>query len=553
MTNLHNAIIALPKTTEIGIHETTYKNEVVNSTQFYDKATQKKSNKNGKQAAANGINGAKADGRSLVGEEAPEIHVSRKNGIWNLVGEHGAEFVDVEKGDIIFNGEQTKRLLANGFVDGRGDSYLNGTGGNAYRSGSMQVPIHKNPSSSNNKTNTASQKALAKAQKAADDAHKKALEAQKKILEDQKKVLDEQNDALKKQKEKYDSVLSAVDDLLSKEIDGIKKSNDALDKTADKIKKDLDGIQGAIDYVLGKEIDALEDAKDALSDPKIEGSYQNRIDSIQDIIDATNKETEAQDHLLAVEKAKAAYENAQTQKTQRVFTKGKGYVWATDESALLEAKDNLDKAEKDNYLYTLGVKKDELENQMKTEQEKIQDQIDALSKYKDSFKDFVDEYKIQTDLEIAASILGADWQKRILTDRQSIFSAFTADYLDKNNQLNDTTKEIEANDARITKLEEMKTAWSDADKAYQKHIDDKNALELLGQGWEADILSGRTKTLNDFKTNYFNVMDAIAGKVGEIEALEKRIAEASANISDVGNTASGGNAGGGSGASGGGG
>ncbi|MEG1075191.1 MAG: hypothetical protein RSF84_08635, partial [Ruthenibacterium sp.] len=51
VTNLHNAIIALPKITEIGIHETTYKNEVVNSTQFYDKATQKKSNKNGKQAA----------------------------------------------------------------------------------------------------------------------------------------------------------------------------------------------------------------------------------------------------------------------------------------------------------------------------------------------------------------------------------------------------------------------------------------------------------------------------------------------------------------------
>ncbi|MEG0896678.1 MAG: hypothetical protein RSF73_03970, partial [Ruthenibacterium sp.] len=117
-----------------------------------------------------------------------------------------------------------------------------------------------------------------------------------------------------------------------------------------------------------------------------------------------------------------------------------------------------------------------------------------------------------------------------------IFSAFTADYLDKNNQLNDTTKEIEANDARITKLEEIKTAWSDADKAYQKHIDDKNALELLGQGWEADILSGRTKTLNDFKTNYFNVMGEIAGKVGEIEALEKRIAQASANISAAGNT-----------------
>ena len=70
---------------------------------------------------------------ALVGELGPELRV--RGNEWTLIGEHGAEFTDVRKGDIIFNHKQTEDLLANGYVTGRGKAYAEGT---AYVSGSGQ-------------------------------------------------------------------------------------------------------------------------------------------------------------------------------------------------------------------------------------------------------------------------------------------------------------------------------------------------------------------------------------------------------------------------------
>ena len=49
------------------------------------------------------------------------------------VGENGAEFTQVKKGDIIFNHEQSKQLLKNGYITSRGKAYASGT---AYPTGS---------------------------------------------------------------------------------------------------------------------------------------------------------------------------------------------------------------------------------------------------------------------------------------------------------------------------------------------------------------------------------------------------------------------------------
>lgn len=69
--------------------------------------------------------GAPKTETSLVGELGPEILV--RNGRWTTVGDHGAEFTQVKKGDIIFNHRQTEHLLKNGYVTGRGKAYASGT------------------------------------------------------------------------------------------------------------------------------------------------------------------------------------------------------------------------------------------------------------------------------------------------------------------------------------------------------------------------------------------------------------------------------------------
>ena len=80
-------------------------------------------------AHANGSWGAPKTETALVGELGPEMLV--RNGRWTTVGDNGAEFTQVKKGDIIFNHKQTEDLLSKGYVTGRGKL----KGGNAFASG----------------------------------------------------------------------------------------------------------------------------------------------------------------------------------------------------------------------------------------------------------------------------------------------------------------------------------------------------------------------------------------------------------------------------------
>lgn len=80
-------------------------------------------------AFANGSIGAPKTELALTGELGPEMIV--RNGRWFTVGQNGAEFTQIKKGDIIFNHKQTEDLLSKGYVTSRGKAYANGTIPNA--------------------------------------------------------------------------------------------------------------------------------------------------------------------------------------------------------------------------------------------------------------------------------------------------------------------------------------------------------------------------------------------------------------------------------------
>lgn len=71
--------------------------------------------------------------RALVGELGYEIIV--RNGRFFTVGNIGAEFVPIQKGDIVFNHEQSRQLLKYGHISGRGRAYADGTVGSPFASG----------------------------------------------------------------------------------------------------------------------------------------------------------------------------------------------------------------------------------------------------------------------------------------------------------------------------------------------------------------------------------------------------------------------------------
>ena len=76
-------------------------------------------------ASASGTRKA-VGGKTLVGELGMEMVVDPSTNRWYTVGEQGAEFTKLPKNAIVFNAEQTKKLLGAGRISGQGESMAAG-------------------------------------------------------------------------------------------------------------------------------------------------------------------------------------------------------------------------------------------------------------------------------------------------------------------------------------------------------------------------------------------------------------------------------------------
>ena len=91
-------------------------------------------------ANASGTLGAEKTETSLVGELGPELRV--RGNRWEMLGENGAEFTDIQKGDIIFNHKQTEELFKNGHISSRGKAFVGGTAYNGTGTSGTIFPNH---------------------------------------------------------------------------------------------------------------------------------------------------------------------------------------------------------------------------------------------------------------------------------------------------------------------------------------------------------------------------------------------------------------------------
>lgn len=187
--------------------------------------------------------------------------------------------------------------------------------------------------------------------------------ASKKETEDQAQIIQAMIDALKKdgvnaiagmtyQADKLQTTFSNIKDLISSLLDLV---NSANDKKSNNLKIYGDAMTEEID----KRIEALQDANDE------------------------------QEKAIELAKLQAELEKAETQKTVRVYTSN-GYEWQADESAIKEARDNLNSKQRENAL---------------------NDEIDKLNKLKDKYTELINligsSYEdYQKKQEYAAKIQG---------------------------------------------------------------------------------------------------------------------------------------------------
>ena len=174
-------------------------------------------------AHASGDWSLKQDETSLVGELGREIVV--RDGRFFTIGNNGAEFANLKKGDIIFNHRQTEDLLSKGYVTGRGKLI----GGNAYSDGTFgyggsgsKSGIDTSSSSSTKSTDN-NTKAVNK-NTAAQNANTNAIQERKDFLEIKLERISHQLDEYKNLAENYYSALSAQNKMLDAAINQSKSN-----------------------------------------------------------------------------------------------------------------------------------------------------------------------------------------------------------------------------------------------------------------------------------------------------------------------------------------
>lgn len=291
---------------------------------------------------------------------------------------------------------------------------------------------------------------------------------------------------LEKQKDAYDRALSAITRRLQKEIDAWQAKIDALNDQNDILndqKDNYDKILSAVSNVYDKEIDRLNEQKDLL----------------QDQIDALNDKNDALDLQYRKEQALYALQKAQQQRTRKLYVEGKGYIYDTDNEAIRDAQKDLD-----------DITNEELINSLQKEQDKIQESIDILEKYKEKWNEIPDAWDKAVSEQLAIELWGREYEKLILMNRTSDIENFKTKYLKIQSQINDNEQLIKSYEEKVEYYTKLKEQWQSLTDEYSNSVDDMYAKMLLGQSWEADVLNGRLSTLNDFRNQYNDIQKSIS-------------------------------------------
>lgn len=93
-----------------------------------------------------------AEKDALVGELGEELVVDPRTGTYQTVGTNGAEFIDLPKGAIVFNHQQTKEILKNRRINSRGIAYAKGNAHFTFLDRTYSIGESSTPNSNSSST-----------------------------------------------------------------------------------------------------------------------------------------------------------------------------------------------------------------------------------------------------------------------------------------------------------------------------------------------------------------------------------------------------------------
>lgn len=277
----------------------------------------------------------------------------------------------------------------------------------------------------------------------------------------------------------------------------LEKKLDVLESMYDAEKQRQQDFADAAVRIMEKELDALNKQKENYEKQK--GNYESAVsavvDLINDQIDKLKEESDELDKQLKLQKALKAVEEARSQRNIHIYRdNGTGFEWEADDKAVRQAQENYD--------------------ELKREQD-LNDQIDALEKYRNAWQATIDDYEKNIDKQKAMALLGADWEKQILNMRTDKIAGFAQNYTDICDQLNeDVTGSIAS---QIKDLEDLKDEWSDAVDNIEYELGRYDELMDFEDEFRGAGLEQRKAMLEDFSQSGVQNLQNLIDKANELQ------------------------------------
>ena len=277
----------------------------------------------------------------------------------------------------------------------------------------------------------------------------------------------------------------------------LEKKLDVLESMYDAEKQRQQDFADAAVRIMEKELDALNKQKENYEKQK--GNYESTVsavvDLINDQIDKLKEESDELDKQLKLQKALKAVEEARSQHNIHIYRdNGTGFEWEADDKAVRQAQESYD--------------------ELKRKQD-LNDQIDALEKYRDAWQATIDDYEKNADKQKAMALLGADWEAQILAMRTDKIAGFAQNYTDICDQLNeDVTGSIAS---QIKDLEDLKDEWSDAVDNIEYELGRYDELMDFEDEFRGAGLEQRKAMLEDFSQSGVQNLQNLIDKANELQ------------------------------------
>ena len=254
----------------------------------------------------------------------------------------------------------------------------------------------------------------------------------------------------------YEGLKQSYKDMLDGQLGYMDQTVNAVTAFLDDGIEALNSQKEAVEESYNLRINALENEQKALEEQQ--KAIEKQKDDIQEQIDAIQKANEARQKAIDLQKKQYELGRAMNQNTKQVYVNGQ-MVWQADDAAVVDAGNELDSALSD------------------AETDRLQSQIDALDK----------------------SSVSIDRQKDAIQEQIDSLSE----------ELNRVTAGI---DRQIESLQEYCDRWSEIPSRFEETQNSLAAVMMLGQDWQAGVLSMDESMLVNFGSVY-------AGVQGQIQAV----------------------------------